>query len=242
MSSSTDFSRYESIVVLTGAGISVASGLAPYRGPGGIWNDHDVERYGHVDCLYSAPEKVWELFGRLRPTVRGATPNAAHTALARFEAALGPHQRFTLITQNIDGLHFKAGSRNVLELHGNLLYTRCTKMNCSYARHEDHATHARQTPLCPVCLSPLRPDIVLFGEMLPPQLIQRAQAALQECDLFLAVGTSGTVAPAADFVRLAARRGAHTVLLNLEPIEGPQAYFQEEILGRAERLLPALLG
>jgi NAD-dependent deacetylase len=233
---------YRNIVVLTGAGVSVASGLPTYRGPGGVWAEHEVETYGHARALELYPERTWRLFGALRDPVVRAQPNAAHRALAQFEVSLRADQEFLLVTQNVDGLHQRAGSRQVAELHGNILKTRCHDGACSLPPFEDSDSHAAQVPLCPVCGGRLRPDIVLFDERLPPEASWRAKRALRDCDLFLAIGTSGLVSPAADFVRSAEYAGARTIYVNLEPMAPPNPAFRETVLGRAEEVLPKLLG
>jgi NAD-dependent deacetylase len=237
-----DASRYRSIVVLTGAGISVASGLPIYRGPGGVWDEHQVEEFGHVRTLREQPQRTWQLFGALRGPVTQARPNAGHAALARFEAGLKAHQSFLLVTQNVDGLHRRAGSRRLVELHGNIARTRCADPDCSLEPFEDAAPHADAVPDCPRCGGVLRPDIVLFGEPLPPFASWQAKRALRDCDLFIAIGTSGLVSPASDYVRAARYAGARTVYANLEPMSPSNPAFQEVVLGRAEELVPRLLG
>jgi NAD-dependent deacetylase len=237
-----DAREYRNIVVLTGAGVSVASGLPTYRGQGGIWEKHEVAQYGHARALYEHPERTWRLFGAMRAPVARAQPNAAHRALAQFEAGLRAEQKFLLVTQNVDGLHQRAGSRRLIELHGNITKTRCLDDTCTLPSFEDLAAHAEAVPRCPVCGGRLRPDIVLFGEEIPSQAGWQAKRALRDCDLFLAVGTSGLVSPAADFVRSAEYAGARTIYVNLEPMEPPNPAFRETVLGRAEELLPALLG
>ena len=237
-----DARDYRNIVVLTGAGVSVASGLPTYRGQGGIWEEHEVAQYGHARALYEHPERTWRLFGAMRAPVALAQPNAAHRALAQFEAGLRAEQNFLLVTQNVDGLHQRAGSQRVVELHGNVTKTRCLDEACGLPPFEDLATHAEAVPRCPVCGSILRPDIVLFDELLPAAVSWRAKRALRDCDLFIAVGTSGLVSPAADFVRSATYAGARTIYVNLEPMVPPNPAFREAVLGRAEELLPKLLG
>ena len=237
-----DARSYRNIVVLTGAGVSVASGLPTYRGQGGIWEEHEVARYGHARALSEHPEQTWRLFGAMRIPVARAQPNAAHRALAQFEAGLRAEQSFLLITQNVDGLHQRAGSQRVVELHGNIMKTRCVNEACGLPRFEDSATHVEAMPRCPVCGSALRPDIVLFGEPLPAAASWQAKRALRDCDLFLAVGTSGLVSPAADFVRSAEYAGARTIYVNLEPMVPPNPKFRDVVLGRAEEMLPELLG
>jgi NAD-dependent deacetylase len=237
-----DRSRYSRVVVLTGAGISVASGLNTFRGPKGVWDEHNVERFGHVSALTRRPADTWNLFGRMREPVLAARPNAAHAALARWEADLRSGQELLLVTQNVDGLHQAAGSRNVAEIHGNLMYSKCSNPGCTLERFHDEQAHDVQVPTCPLCGNPLRPDIVLFGEELPARPSWMVKKALRDCDLFIAIGTSGTVAPAAGYVRGAAYAGARTIYVNLEPMKERNPAFQEEWLGRAEDLLPRMLG
>lgn len=162
-----DASRYRHIVVLTGAGVSAASGLRTYRGPGGVWDEHNVEEYGSARALREQPGKTWQLFGSLRGPIAKAEPNAAHLALARFESQLKPSQSFLLVTQNVDGLHQRAGSKNIVELHGNIGMTRCTNADCELNPFPDSEAHTDHVPRCSVCDSVLRPDIVLFEEPIP---------------------------------------------------------------------------
>jgi NAD-dependent deacetylase len=162
-------------------------------------------------------------------------------ALVRLEYNLKPHQQFLLITQNIDGLHQKAGSQNVVELHGTVRRTRCTNDSCISEPFTDNDPHDKQLPRCSTCQSPLRPDIVLFNEEIPPDASWQSKRALRDCDLFIAVGTSGTVSPASNFVRSADYAGARTILVNLEPMNPKNPYFKEEYLGKAEEVLPTLI-
>lgn len=235
-----DLSSYRRMVVLTGAGISAASGLPTYRGAGGLWNEIDVENHATAAAVKSNPARVWEFFAEIRAQLVGALPNAGHLALARAEQRLRPDQRMTVLTQNVDGLHTLAGSKHVVELHGSLRRSRCTR--CYYERVENPAAASRSCPPCPSCGAPLRPSVVLFDEMLPSDAEWEAKKALRDCDLFLAVGTSGTVAPASNFVRSAQYAGARTVYLNLEPMTPRNAAFREVHIGRAEELLPRLFG
>lgn len=220
-----DLRGVKSLVVLTGAGLSVASGLAPYRGPGGWWTEHpEAEAEASSPELRENPARIWEVFGPLRERVRQARPNPAHLALAALE------QRFqvTVITQNIDGLHTAAGSSDVVELHGNILRTACSA--CTFKCDSGPGD-------CPACGAPLRPDIVLFGEALDHRASRKAFQASWDCDFFLAVGTSGTVLPASRLVREARSYGARTALINLTEAEGE---YDQVVLGRAEEILPQL--
>jgi NAD-dependent protein deacetylase/lipoamidase len=231
---------YQRIVILTGAGVSVASGLRPFRGPDGLWSELELADLSSASAIRERPADVWRLYGGLRRQALTALPNPAHAAIADFQRSQAA-KSITLITQNVDGLHQRAGSRNVIDLHGSLLRTRCTLKSCELAPFPDEQIHADRVPACPRCRSPLRPDIVLFDEPLPAEAEWQAKRALRDCDLFLAIGTSGTVYPAAGFVRSALYAGAHTMLINIEPSSPKNPAFREEIIGRAEELLPALL-
>jgi NAD-dependent deacetylase len=235
-----DLSIYRRIVVMTGAGISVASGLPTYRGEGGLWNELDVERHATAAAVDADPARVWEFFADVRAQVAAARPSAGHLTLARAERQMRRDQRMTVLTQNVDGLHTLAGSTQVVELHGSLRRSRCTR--CQFDRAEDPKLASRACPSCPECGAPLRPGVVLFDEMLPVDAERQAKQALRECDLFLAVGTSGTVSPASNFVRSAEYAGARTIYVNLEPMTPRNPAFREVHLGRAEELLPRLFG
>jgi NAD-dependent deacetylase len=221
-----ELGSYRRIVVLTGAGISAASGLPTYRGTGGLWTADNVERYATADAVIRDPSGVWEFFARTRR--------------AFAEARLEGDRTLTVLTQNVDGLHALAGSRRVVELHGTLRQSRCTR--CDYVRSEELATCPPDCPRCPACSEYLRPAIVLFDELLSADAERSAKEALRECDLFLAVGTSGSVAPASNYVRSAKFEGARTIYVNLQPMTPPNPAFGEVILGPAEQLLPELLG
>lgn len=236
-----DFSSYHNIVILTGAGVSVASGIRPFRGPNSFWEELDPVECADRSILETNPLALWQLFGPLRLQLESTEPNAAHIHLAQIQTQLTPSQQLTFITQNIDELHQRAGSRNVIELHGSVHRTRCSNADCQLIPYVDNDSHTQQLPLCPHCNSPLRLDIVLFGEQIPVEAEWLAKRALRDCDLFIAIGTSGTVSPAANFVRSADYAGARTILINLESMVPKNPYFKEEYLGRAEELVPLLL-
>lgn len=229
-----DLARYQNIVVLTGAGVSAPSGLPTYRGAGGLWEKDEVASLGTAEAWLSKPDEVWKLFGGLRSHVIAAAPNLAHTSLSQMESVAPGN--FTLITQNVDGLHQEAGSQSVVELHGNLQRTRCSRSGCQLEPFHDEVAHM-VAPLCPECGDLLRPDIVLFGEQLPGGPDHLATRALRDCDLFIAVGTSGMVSPASRFVRSAEYVGARTVLINLEALKEGGAAFHDRFVGPAEILL-----
>lgn len=234
--------KYHNVVILTGAGVSVASGLRPYRGPGGLWEDVGVAGLATPNALVERPADVWRWFGSVRAAARAAQPNAAHAAIAAVERRLDNKAAFTLVTQNIDRLHQRAGSRKVVEIHGSVFRTRCSSAECSLEPFDDDAPHGDAPPRCARCGAYLRPDVVLFEEPIPVAEEWKVKRALRDCDFFLAVGTSGTVSPASNFVRSAEFARARTVLVNLEPMRPRHPAYDEEYLGRAEDLLPVLLG
>lgn len=223
---------YRSIVVLTGAGISAESGLQTFRGAGGIWQNHRAEDLATPEAFAAEPALVQRFYNeRRRQLVSGPIePNPAHYALAKLQA--GFSGTFTLVTQNVDNLHERAGSQNVLHMHGELLRMRCSGCGDSFVAEGDIELDS----LCPACASVglLRPDVVWFGEM--PKHMDVIARLLGDCDLFLAVGTSGNVYPAAGFVEIAGAH-AHTVEVNLEPSE-VQSHFAERLYGKAGEVLP----
>lgn len=228
--------QYHRVVILTGAGVSVASGLPTYRGPGGLWEKEELAKIVHAESIPTRLPELWKLYSQRRATALSVGPNAAHTAIA--EAQKRWPGSVTVITQNVDNLHQRAGSENVIELHGSGLRTRCTK--CDLAPFYDEATYDT-LPLCPVCGAPLRPDVVLFGETLQEHVIIQAAAALRGCELFLVVGTSSVVIPAAYLLLDAYDAGAHCVSVNIEPSRHENPYLHDEFVGKAEELLPVLL-
>lgn len=229
-----ELGRYRNIVVLTGAGISHSAGLPTYRGPGGLWTDPRLEELSDASALVDKRTDVTDLFWGFRRSLAAVTPTAAHRVLAGFEASLGAGARFTLITQNIDGLHQAAGSRNVCEYHGSLRRWRCDV--CATEIEPDDG------PAPEHCGQRMRPALVMFGEMIPLAAERMAKQALRECDLFVAIGTSGTVAPASSFVKWAELNQARRVLLNLEVYDGARELFSECDTGPADELVPRWFG
>lgn len=201
------------MAVLTGAGISAESGLATFRGMGGLWENEPVEAVASPEGWARDPVKVWTFYQARRVQAAGVRPNGGHLGLARLGNALG--DRFTLVTQNVDGLHQEAGSRGVLELHGSLWRVRCTR--CGREDEDRTVPFAALPPPCPHCGSALRPAIVWFGEVLPQDVFAAAFAAAEACALFLVVGTSGAVQPAAGLAMVAASAGAEIWEVNPEP-------------------------
>lgn len=227
----------ERIVVLTGAGISQESGLATFRDEGGLWASHSIEDVCSPEGFSRNPALVDDFYNHRRREAQKVEPNAAHTALATLEAALRAHapekaeDQFLLITQNIDPLHERAGSRALVHMHGELERVRCTA--CRQSVH--WITDCFPSTPCPHCGTPaLRPDVVWFGEM--PYHMERIEKALARCTLFIAIGTSATVWPAAGFVQAAAAQ-AHTVELNLAP-SAASNQFDEVLYGPATKVVP----
>lgn len=190
--------RPSRIAVLTGAGISAESGIRTFRDPGGLWENLRAEDIATPEAFARDPGLVWRWYEARRAQIRDAAPNPGHEALARLETDLENRGQFTLITQNVDGLHRRAGSRSIIELHGNIFRTRCVREGRVEERLDPFAS---LPPLCP-CGALIRPDVVWFGEMLPPGAIERAATAVRESELLLVVGTSGVVHPAAGLVSL----------------------------------------
>ncbi|MCX7889349.1 MAG: NAD-dependent deacylase [Rhodobacteraceae bacterium] len=219
------------IVILTGAGISAESGLSTFRDTGGLWARHDWRDLATPAGFARDPAAVLAFYNARRQAVRTARPNAAHVALARLEAAWPG--RVLVVTQNVDDLHEKAGTRNLIHMHGAHAGALCAA--CGH-RWPAPLVMAPADP-CPACARPAtRPDIVWFGET--PRQLPAIHAALAACDLFVAIGTSGRVQPAAGFVRRARTAGARTLELNLEP-SAQAALFDAALQGPASRLVPA---
>src|SRR5271168_4508144 len=184
------------LFVLTGAGISAESGLATFRGSGGLWNGHRVEEVATPEAWDANPALVWRFYSQRRCDALAAKPNAAHKALAEIEQKLG--ENFYLCTQNVDDLHERAGSHRVHHMHGSLFQSRCVRCNVPFA---DQAMYETALPMCPKCGSPVRPHIVWFGEI--PLALEEIYRELERATQVLVIGTSGSVYPAAGFVQLA---------------------------------------
>jgi NAD-dependent deacetylase len=222
--------RARRICVLTGAGISAESGIPTFRGPGGLWRNFKAEDLATIEAFSRDPTLVWEWYESRREVIAGAEPNPAHYAIAKL-----PH--CTVITQNVDELHQRAGSPNVLEIHGSIWKLRC--MRCGTTRKELSVPLPEIPPRCE-CGGVLRPGVVWFGEELPFDVWDNAQQAVDNCDVLLVVGTSAVVYPAASLVPFAKLAGALVVEVN--PDETPlSAEVDHTIRGRAGEVLPQLL-
>ena len=233
------------VLVLTGAGVSAESGIPTFRAAGGLWESHRVEDVASPAGFQRDPGLVWRFYSERRQAAKACAPNPGHVALAELERQLG--HRFLLATQNVDGLHRRAGSDRLLELHGNLFMTRCSR--CARAPFEDDAIYAAaKLPGCGQCdargeFALLRPHIVWFGETLDPVHMSQVEAfmlkASQHRFVFLAAGTSGAVYPAAGFVDAAKQFGAETWLVNAEPAENTTR-FDQFVKGASGAVLPAV--
>ncbi|WP_129790656.1 NAD-dependent deacylase [Sphingosinicella sp. CPCC 101087] len=219
------------IVILTGAGISAESGLATFRGPDGLWEGHRVEDVATPEAFARDPSLVQAFYDARRARLKSAEPNAAHRALARLDAEW-PGE-LLIVTQNVDDLHERAGARRMLHMHGELKSAWCLGCDARMRWEGDLGDH----PACPECgaAGRLRPDIVWFGEM--PYEMERIDGALMQSDLFVSIGTSGAVYPAAGFVQTARHYGARTLEMNLDPSLGSY-HFHESRIGRAGELVP----
>jgi NAD-dependent deacetylase len=227
-------STFKRIVILTGAGLSAESGLSTFRDKDGIWARHRIEDVATPEAFARDPVRVLEFYNTRRKGAAGVKPNAAHDALAKLERN-HPGDVLT-VTQNIDPLHEMAGTQRLIHMHGEILKTLCAHCGAKEPWEEDLSTDL----VCQACNKTgcLRPDVVWFGEM--PYRMEEIYQALGACDLFISIGTSGTVYPAAGFVMEARGAGAHTVELNLEPSEGA-SMFSQAIHGPATQVVPAFV-
>ncbi|MBE7414013.1 MAG: NAD-dependent deacylase [Deltaproteobacteria bacterium] len=221
-------------VALTGAGISAESGVPTFRGPDGLWRNFRPEDLATPEAFERDPALVWEWYDWRRSLIAGIRPNPAHYALAEFERR---NPAFTLITQNVDGLHRSAGSGNIIEIHGSIWTVRCIECGNS---SENRDVPIKILPRCG-CGGLLRPGVVWFGEALPEDLLYRSFEAASSADIMLVVGTSGVVQPAASFATRAKDAGAFVIEINPEttPLSGR---VDAVIQGRAGEMLPRLIG
>ena len=228
----------DAVAVLTGAGMSAESGIPTFRDPDGLWEQFDPQELANVEAFLDNPELVQGWYRHRRQLVEEAVPNEGHRALADLEAHVGA---LTVITQNVDDLHNRAGSRRVIELHGNMTHNYC--MDCERAADAETVDASIQegTPArCPDCDGLIRPDVVWFGEMLPPDAMEEAAAATRTADVFLSIGTSAVVYPAAQLPLDACEQGAYVAEVNPDTT-GITDGVDESIRGPAGTVLPALV-
>jgi len=201
------------VAVLTGAGISQPSGIPTFRDATGLWKDFDIEEYATPQAYARNPQKVWDWYAWRYQKVTQAQPNRAHQLLVALEQRVG--EGFTLVTQNVDGLHSRAGSSRLVELHGNIARGRCER--CGQRFPLPDPAHFVPPPCCPFCNARGRPDVVWFGEMLPAGAFEQAERAFLEAEVALVIGTSAEVEPAASLARLAHLSGAYLIEINPNP-------------------------
>lgn len=223
------------LVALTGAGVSQESGLRTFRdAQTGLWAQYKPEDLASPEAFRRDPKLIWDWYAWRREAVRGVRPNTGHYALVDIETRL---PEFTLITQNVDGLHRMAGSRNVLELHGNIQRVRCAEC---YTFTETWGDDTESVPQCSVCGGLLRPDVVWFGEALPRDQLESSVEAARTCEVFFSIGTSGVVQPAASLAHAARNRGAVVVEINAEPTP-LTSRANYAIHGKSGEILPELV-
>jgi len=231
-----DLAAAKNVAALTGAGISVESGIPPFRGQGGIWEKIDPVKYAHIDFFLQDPAEVWNvLLKDMKEIIDRAVPNAAHYGLARLEK-LGKLK--TIITQNVDGLHQRAGNTDVIEFHGNFAWQVC--MDCAN-RCETSGVDLSQIPPRCTCGGMYRPDCIFFGEMIPPLHLTRSRQAASECDVMLVIGTSAVVQPAAYMPVIAKENGSKVIEINPErtPLTGSVSDYL--VMGGAGEIMDSII-
>jgi NAD-dependent deacetylase len=235
------FTPESRVLVLTGAGVSAESGVPTFRGINGLWEGRRVEEVASPEGFDADAKTVWRFYSLRHEGALKVAPNPGHDALAKLEARLG--DRFLLATQNVDGLHARAGSQRMICIHGELFKTRCERCNRPFA---DEQTYFGEVPVCGACKQGrLRPHIVWFGEMLDPAHLERVGDFIEAAGrhlIFFAVGTSGQVYPAAGFVDAARRVGGQCWLVDLDPSPDYAARFDHVVRGKSGEVLPALFG
>ncbi len=223
-----------SIVILTGAGVSAESGVPTFRGPDGLWRQFRAEDLATPEAFARNPGLVWEWYDWRRQKIYNVEPNPAHVVIAKWEKYF---PFFVLITQNVDGLHQKAGSTKIIELHGNIWKVRCTKEGKVFENRQ--VPLSQIPPLCPDCGSLLRPHVVWFGEALPSDVFEASLQALYHTKVMMVIGTSALVQPAASFPLIAQQNGAILIEINLEPTP-LSSYADFTIYGKAGKILPLI--
>lgn len=223
----------KSIVALTGAGISAESGVPTFRGENGLWKNHKPEELANAQAFLRNPKLVWEWYHYRRDIIKKVNPNPGHYALVKLEEY---SPEFTLITQNVDNLHKLAGSRNIKELHGNIMRNRCVDCN---RRYEINEIPDSDIPRCS-CGGMIRPDVVLFGDLLPADALNESIYAARNCDLFMSIGTSALVQPAASLPIEAKNYGAYVVEINFEKTV-ISSLVDVSIPGKSGEILPELI-
>jgi len=231
-----DIFQSKKTIAFTGAGISVESGIPDFRGAGGLWSKYDPEEYAHIHAFYSNPDKVWRMLEEMFFLVMTAKPNPAHIGLAELER-MGLLS--SVVTQNVDGLHQAAGSKNVIEFHGSHRTLSCLK--CSTKVDGNSLTPQDLPARCPRCSSLLKPDVVFFGEPIPWEAQTMSFKESKSCSLVLVIGTSAVVYPAATIPTTAKERGATVIEINKEPTPMTDQVSDYLICGSAGEIVPAIV-
>ena len=227
-----DINKFKRIVFFTGAGMSAESGVPTYRGEGGVWHEYNWREYACQEAWETDPEKVFDFHDLRREEALKCFPHKGHEVITAIQEV---HANVLVVTQNIDGMHQRSGSNNVIELHGSIWRVRCDREG--WVKHDlNHGPFEKRKCDCGACL---RPDIIWFSDMLDPDTVRQADAAVSQCDLFISIGTSGVVWPAAGYPQLAKSTGALCIELNPQPSE--QSLIYERVYkGKAGELLPQL--
>lgn len=227
-------SESDFVIVMTGAGISAESGIKTFRDSDGLWENHRVEDVATPEAFKKDPKLVWNFYKQRYFQAKETSPNEGHYALVKLENIL--KDRFLLVTQNVDGLHSRAGSRRLIEMHGSL--NTCLCVSCQSRFEMQKINLDKDIPLCPVCKKYLRPDIVWFGEI--PYCLDEIDNALNKVTVFISIGTSGQVYPAAQFIAVSKYNGAKTIGVNLASPEN-KSYMDYFYQGKSGELLPGLV-
>jgi len=223
-----------SLSVLTGAGISAESGVPTFRGKDGLWNNYKAEDLATPTTFMNNPRLFWDFYSWRRKLLKDVKPNLGHYALVDLERLFSD---FLIITQNVDNLHFVAGNKKVIEIHGNIMRTKCSECGAAY---DEIFYDADPIPSCKQCSGMIRPDVVLFGESLDEKLLRKAQETAANCEVFFSIGTSGVVEPAASLPFLAKANGSYIVEIN--ETETPLSMHANECIhGAAGKILPQLI-
>lgn len=226
------------ITILTGAGISHASGIPTFRGKEGLWNKYSPSELATMDAFLKNPKLVWQWYNYRRKLIKAAAPNKAHYALVKLEEMF--KDNFALITQNIDSLHKSAGTKRIYELHGNIFEVSCLRCGKVY-RDDKIYSDDELVPKCKYCKEgTLRPNVVWFGENLDRKILDNSMRASATCDVFLVIGTSGVVQPAASLPKIAHDRGAFVAEINVE-YSGISIYTDETILGSSDEIMDKII-
>lgn len=223
------------VVALTGAGMSVESGIAPFRGEGGLWEKYDPEEYGHISTLRTNPGKAWIMLSEMQQEITKAKPNSGHLGLAELEQ-LGYLN--SIITQNVDGLHHEAGNKNIIEFHGNLRWVVC--MECGKRVKSSEISLEKLPPRCK-CQGAFKPDAVFFGEAIPYEALTQSNQEARSCDVMLVIGTSASVYPVASMPEIAKSSGATIIEINIKETGFTDYTSDYLIKGKSGEVLPQIV-